>query len=52
MANNSKGKNTPPPPVTKKAAKKPPSKNSKYNEVFKLEGTFEEIIKKLVTPKK
>jgi hypothetical protein len=33
-------------------ASKPKKKASKYEEIFKVEGTFEGIMKKLVTPKK
>ena len=50
MANSQKEKKG----VTRKVgtAVRPITKVSKYEEKFKIEGTFEDIIKKLVTPKR
>ena len=39
-------------PTKKKAAKKPVKKRaSKYDEKLKVNGTFEDLVKELVTPK-
>ena len=52
MPNSTKSNSKPIKKQDETVVPKPTKSANKYEEVFKVEGTFEEIIKKLVTPKK